>query len=176
MDWPRIKAAVAKVVAGNGEQRVTGTAFFIGGSYALTALHVVADTESDAPRFLTPITLTFEGGITTGAIVSNGLWDVNADWAVLECASPPMVTPLEMRADAPQDADWKAFGYPASESAGEVREGETVADNQELARLTPGRFSCFARKRPPALVPGSTASRARHAWWTDRSSDCFAPR
>ncbi len=127
VDWPRIKAAVAKVVAGNGEQRVTGTAFFIGGSYALTALHVVADTESDAPRFLTPITLTFEGGITTGAIVSNGLWDVNADWAVLECASPPMVTPLDMRADAPQDADWKAFGYPASESAGEVREGETVA-------------------------------------------------
>lgn len=129
VDWERIKAAVAKVAAGSGDARVTGTAFYIGGGFALTALHVVAETDAlvdpSPPRFLTPITLTFTGGATTGATVSAGFWDLGSDWAVLECASAPAVTPLELRWDAPQGTEWKAFGYPG-ESAGEARDGETI--------------------------------------------------
>jgi hypothetical protein len=127
VDWEQVKSAVAKVVAGTGERQASGTAFYIGGRFVLTALHVVADVDRGAPRFLSPITLTFPGGHVTRATVAAEMSDIQSDWAVLDCAQPPSVTPLELRHDAPHDAAWRAFGYPGTAAVGEVREGETIA-------------------------------------------------
>src|SRR5580704_13284432 len=105
-DWEMVKRATAKVTA-SGDQSATGTAFFIGGNFALTALHVVADTTKDPPLFATSLLLEFYRGDTVQATVAGGLWDLSADWAVLECAQAPNAPLLEMQNASPQDAEWK---------------------------------------------------------------------
>jgi Trypsin-like peptidase domain len=125
-DWDHVKAAVAHVVAGTGPTAMEGTAFFVGDGLALTALHVVADTDRETPVFLDPIVLTFEGGHVTPATIVEEMWNTQWDWVALKCERPPNVAPLEMRQDAPLDAEWRAFGYPRATEPGETRGGETI--------------------------------------------------
>ena len=137
-DWESVRRATAQVIA-SGDESVTGTAFFIGRNFALTALHVVADTTKDPPVFAKSILLKFlDDGGATEAIVASGLWDLSADWAVLECARAPNALPLQMQNASPQDAEWKAFGYPEIQPdgktiAGKVRDaGATYAGAQAI--------------------------------------------
>jgi len=123
MNWDVLKNAIARVMA-SGDDGVIGTAFFVGGVSALTALHVVADTRKNPPQFAENIVLKFPDGHSTGATVDVGLWDSAADWAVLQCAKPPNVPAIEMRSTLAQDDEWKAFGYPEIHPEGKTIGGK----------------------------------------------------
>jgi len=128
IDFERVKQAIARVTARDaipGGSEKTGTAFYIGGGYALTALHVIADTQAQPPEFLQSITLRFAGNSSPiAAKVSDGLWSVAGDWAVIECEIPPDAAPIELGALPQQGSAWLAFGYPEINADGMVMAGE----------------------------------------------------
>ena len=142
MDLEPIKRAIAKVIVDGGES-VIGTAFFIGEQYAITALHVVADTETTPLVFSKAILLKFLDGHETAATVVSGFYDVTNDWAVLQCVHPPSAPPIARGTGPSTDAilrrrgrkrhkvppiargtgpstddEWKSFGYPEIQPQG----------------------------------------------------------
>jgi tetratricopeptide (TPR) repeat protein len=132
-DFEGAKRAIARVVAdGEGGPR-KGTAFFVGGRYALTALHVVADTQTRPPTFRTSIRLHFQDapGPMSAAVVSD-MCSVEDDWAVLACERAPDAEPIELGPEPRQGSRWMAFGYP------EIQEGGmTIAGEVRDPRLRP---------------------------------------
>ena len=130
-DLATIKRSVGKVLsAGN---RV-GTAFFVGDKYAVTALHVVADTRGGQPVFRTSLAVQF-GADPILASVVDGFWDAAGDWAVLECASSPAVPPLARRSTVDRNEVWDAFGYPDIQPDGKTFQG-AVRDPSATFRST----------------------------------------
>ncbi len=91
-----------------------GTAFYIGGGFVLTALHVVADTKNEPVTFYNePIVLEFPMvGHTTYARVVGKFWNRLYDWAVIECDDHPPTDPIEFGLLPQKDEAWESFGYP----------------------------------------------------------------
>lgn len=111
------KLAVAAVTATiKGYEPITGTAFYVGGGYAITALHVVADTRPIKPIFAETINLDFKSAKhPTAASVVEGVWDQAADWVVLLCTDLPPVNPIRFGSLPSKGSTVEAFGYPAIE-------------------------------------------------------------
>ena len=131
-DLQSLKLAIARVVpdtAGAPGTTLLGTAFYVGGGYALSALHVVADLSRDPPA---PRAAAFwldfgELGHQTGADAI--AQDPVNDWVILKCAKPPLIEPIECGATPARDAPWTAFGFPEINQAGQVIDG-TVTDQR----------------------------------------------
>lgn len=122
----RIMPAIARL-AFEGSAR-SGTAFFIGGRHAVTALHVVADTEATPPKFLSGAQLRFEGAAkSVGATVVPGLWDEKGDWAVLELDAAPNAAPIELGPSVAKGDAWFTFGYPEVKPEGMTITGDVSA-------------------------------------------------
>jgi hypothetical protein len=127
-DLEPVKRAIASVVADGGGLRKTGTAFYIGGKFVLTALHVIADTRAGGPVFLPSVVLTFYGSNQPcTAKVHHELWSATDDWAVLECESSPDANPIVLGSEPRPNAAWSAFGYPEMQRSGMTICG-TVSD------------------------------------------------
>lgn len=109
--FEEVKRAIAKVSLGGIDK--TGTAFYIGGRFALTALHVVAETEEALPRFHPAIQLRYPNTQNSfDAKVVQEFWSMEGDWAVLECEPPPSAAAIEFRANVERDDQWLCHGYP----------------------------------------------------------------
>jgi Trypsin-like peptidase domain len=123
-DFERIKRAIPRIVARSNDTEKTGTGFFIGERFVLTALHVVADTRARPQTLLPSIKLYFPGTPTpVDAEVSPSFWDIDGDWAVLECKISPDAAPIE-RGSAPKLNDsWQTFGYPEIRPSGMAMAG-----------------------------------------------------
>src|SRR4051812_15699673 len=112
MDFERIKGAIARVDARDHGASKTGTAFYIGGRYVLTALHVIADTQARVPAFMPSIKLLFTNAATVvDASVVAEHWNLDGDWAVLECEVPADVAAIEFGPQPPQGAAWQTYGF-----------------------------------------------------------------
>lgn len=134
VDFERIKRAIARVDAEGDAGKKTGTAFYVGGKYALTALHVVADTRTGRPTFLRTVKLQFQDAPSqVGAAVVSDLWSAEGDWAVLECETAPDAIPIELGPVPAQDTEWLTYGFPEISPAGMTIKG-TVRD-PSLRRL-----------------------------------------
>ncbi len=93
---------------------ITGTAFYVGGGRAITALHVVADTRPREPLFAEAIQLSFKSlNHSTEATVVERAWDRGADWVILQCTEPPQVKPIVFGSLPSKDSTVEAYGYPA---------------------------------------------------------------
>lgn len=116
-DFESLKKAVARVTFVDNNK--TGTAFYVGNSIALTALHVVADVDVSPPRFLGGVMLRFPGiPEPISAEPDPEFWSQDGDWAALRCATPPTAKAIEFGGDVDRDADWQAYGYPGIEADG----------------------------------------------------------
>jgi tetratricopeptide (TPR) repeat protein len=135
-DWEHIKSAIAWVMT-DDTSSISGTAFFVGGNYALTALHVVADTTKQPPAMFAPIRLAFLNGHTTQATLVKDFWDTSRDFAVLECADPPNVPAIECSTNPLPDIEWRSFGYPKIHPEGKTIVGRIrdIAGRYEGARV-----------------------------------------
>jgi hypothetical protein len=133
--------AIARITIENTEVR--GTGFLVAPDLVATALHVVANRETEPPTFLSgKITLHFQGRFGTGlqdhdvtAEVVDKRWNQDADCVLLECKesvdSRPTI-PLQDLSES--DGLWKTHGYPDSQSIdGMVWEGKV---NTRYGRLT----------------------------------------
>ena len=127
-DWDKIKLAVASVTLGDQTVPV-GTAFYVGEKYALTALHVIADTKQKPPLFSSKITLRFPNNHTTDATVADGMWDQSSDWVVVECKNAPTIAPMPLGALPRKDDKWSSFGYPEIHQEGKTISGEVRDPN-----------------------------------------------
>lgn len=139
MEWESVKLAIARVDA-SGKEKATGTAFHIGNGFAVTALHVVAETAVSPPLFAEKITLTFLDKHSTEATVVKDIWDEAGDWAVLKCTNPPNVPVMEMQPVPVKGADWGAFGYPEIQPegktiGGQVRDATAIYASSEVIEL-----------------------------------------
>jgi hypothetical protein len=108
------KRAICAVTATiPGYKPNTGTAFYVGGGYAITALHVVADTRPGEPVFAGAIRLNFKyANHETDAHVVQRFWEHGADWAVLGCENEPPVKPIPFGSLPKKDSTVEAWGYP----------------------------------------------------------------
>jgi trypsin-like peptidase len=140
-DLEKAKHAIARVNASGGINKKTGTAFYVGNGYVLTALHVIADTTSKPPRFAESITLTFHnaGEHKTPAVVKE-FWDLDDDWVVLECKTPPNVAPIERGPVPARNSAWESFGYPEIQLAGMAIQG-TVSDPNASLEMKDGSIA-----------------------------------
>ena len=125
IDFESIKRAIARVDAQGDGTGKTGTAFYVGGKYALTALHVVADTRNRPPAFLRSIKLQFPDAPTpVGATVVDELWSAEGDWAVLECETPPNAVAIEFGPEPAYGKEWTTYGFPDISPTGMAMAGE----------------------------------------------------
>ena len=154
IDFERIKRAIARVDAqGNGTKK-SGTAFYVGGKYALTALHVVADTSGRPPEFLPSVRLHFlDATEPISAIVVDELWSADDDWAVLECEARPDAEPIELGPEPTRGATWETHGFPEIAPDGMGMKGE-VRD----AKLRPPAGSTGLPPHPMLQLFGQEAS------------------
>lgn len=130
---PWIRNAIARIdVLQNGQSISRGTGTLIGPGRVLTALHVVANRQTDPPEpYPGEIVLTFPGGTTSA--VSSGLQDRKADWALLDCATPPATRPVQLDSAGDEDVSWETFGFPdANPRDGMVHTGTIEAIHAEL--------------------------------------------
>jgi hypothetical protein len=124
IDFESNKRAIARVSSESDAGRKTGTAFYVGGNFALTALHVVADTRTRPPTFLRSIRLQFQGALASiGATVVNDLWSAEGDWAVLECETAPDAVPIELGPAPAREAEWLTYGFPEIHPDGMTMKG-----------------------------------------------------
>ena len=135
-----IKRAIARVDARDDAMSKTGTAFYVGGVYAVTALHVVAEARIRSPRFLSSITLEFYRAKTpVPAAVVDGLWSVEGDWAVLRIEEAPSAAPIELGGEPTPDSEWRTFGFPEIQTEGMHMKGE-VRDPDLLPMAAAGEL------------------------------------
>jgi tetratricopeptide (TPR) repeat protein len=134
-DLETIKRAVGRVLlpAAGADIRL-GTAFFIGGKFVVTALHVVADVRGARPAFHDGLLLEF-GTHRTPARIVDEFWDARGDWAVLECTIPPPVSPVGRRSGLKVGDAWDAFAYPDIQPEGKTLKGD-VRDPKARFRST----------------------------------------
>jgi hypothetical protein len=125
--WDEARAAIAKVTCTNPDS--IGAAFFIGRNHFLSALHVVADVDSDPPLFAGTIVLELPGGFSSSASVVAGYWDVAQDWVLLAADDAPNVKPIEPGELPKKGQAWRAFGFPAANSDGTAIDGEITESN-----------------------------------------------
>lgn len=123
-DWEELKRSIARVTANANGEVSEGTGFYIGDGFALTALHVVADTTVSPPVLATSIDLQFGDAAPIQATLADGCWDAAGDWAALKCARLPNVPALEPVRKVTQDAGWRAYGFPAIHDEGLAVRGE----------------------------------------------------
>jgi hypothetical protein len=131
--------AIARITIENTEVR--GTGFLVAPDLVATALHVVANRETEPPTFLPgKITLHFQGRLGTGlqdhdvtAEVVDKRWNQDADCVLLECKVDGRPTiPLQDLSES--DGLWKTHGYPDSQPIdGMVWDGKV---NTRYGRLT----------------------------------------
>jgi len=133
MDFERIKRAITRVDARDDGARKTGTAFYIGGKYVMTALHVVANTQVRPPAFLRSIKLQFPdvAELITATVV-DGLWSADGDWTVLECETLPDAVAIEIGAEPALGTEWITYGFPEIKPT-----GMTIAGKVRDARHRP---------------------------------------
>ena len=121
-DLAKIKPAIALIKATVAGKTKTGTAFYIGGKYAVTALHVVAQNGEGTPLVLAEsIELNFKdaGVATTGTLVkAPKLFDRKGDWAVVECEAAPSAEPIELGSKPSAGDQWSTYGYPDIQEEG----------------------------------------------------------
>jgi hypothetical protein len=115
----QFKPAIARVVASN-EVNKTGTGFYIGNGYVVTALHVVSDFDKSRELiFAHSIILNFcTAKKETSARIVEGFWSQDDDWVVLQCEDSLIgIKPIEFVSinDYVQEKSltWCSFGYPA---------------------------------------------------------------
>jgi len=142
--------AIARITIENTEVR--GTGFLVAPDLVATALHVVADRETEPPIFPSgKITLHFQGRFGTGlqdydvaAEVVHNRWNQDADCVLLECKGSVDGRPtIPLRGLSQSDGQWKTYGYPESQPIdGMVWDGKV---NTTYGRLT----SSYATRRAP---------------------------
>ena len=150
----RVMPAIARL-AFEGSPR-SGTAFYIGGRHAVTALHVVADTEATPLKFLPGALLRFEGAAkSVGATVVPGLWDEKSDWAVLELDAAPIAEPIELGPPVAKGDVWFAFGYPEVKPEGMTITGDVTATRAPGSGLAVGLYQIQLFSREAAAGMGT---------------------
>jgi hypothetical protein len=105
------RAAIAEVTATSPEGLVRGTGFLVAHDLVATALHNVADRNSENPVFFQDINLQFPGHPTTATPVK---WNQVADCVLLRCSnSPPSAacTPLALQALHRSGGEWETYGF-----------------------------------------------------------------
>ncbi len=134
-DLDTIKRAIGKVlVPAAGADARLGTAFFVGGKFVVTALHVVADVRGARPAFHDRLFLEF-GTHRTPARIVDEFWDARGDWAVLECTTPPPVSPVARRTTLTVGDGWNSFAYPDIQPEGKTLKGD-IRDPNARFRTT----------------------------------------
>jgi len=126
-----VRRAIARIeVRGPGGKIISrGTGTLITESLVVTAMHVVANRQSDT---LQPapgdIVLIFPHGEVGAAIVEDA-WDRREDWALLKCGDSIPARPVPL-GEAPTDRErWEAFGFPDANPDGMVFEGHVADTN-----------------------------------------------
>jgi hypothetical protein len=122
--WDDARAAIAKVTCTNPNS--IGAGFFIGRNHFLSALHVVADVDSDPPLFARSITIELPGGFSSRAMVVEGYWDTAHDWVLLAADDAPNAKPIEPGPLPQKGQKWHSFGFPAANSEGTGIDGEVT--------------------------------------------------
>ena len=112
--------AIARVQSVQNGATVRGTAFLVTPSFALTALHVVADRKQlplSLPR--DPVTLIFPSE-TVQATIVDGMWDALSDWVLLQCERPLPFAPIPIGELTPDEHEsrWMTFGFPDAKPDG----------------------------------------------------------
>lgn len=111
---PRIRNAIARIdIVQDGQSLGRGTGFLVAPELVLTALHVVADRSQDPPApYPGEIVLQFPNHSPTRAALQEGLWNRQADWALLRCESPPEAPPLPLAEPRRAGEEWQTYGFP----------------------------------------------------------------
>jgi hypothetical protein len=132
-----VRNAIACVTVRIGvELRSRGTGFLVADDLAATALHVIANGETDPPTFFNgTINLRFPTH-STDAIIVDHAWDRTSDCVLLRCLSPPVAKPLALR-DLQRSADkWETHGWANMEPVdGLVVDGDVTNHAGELNKV-----------------------------------------
>ncbi|MEM9557491.1 MAG: serine protease [Acidobacteriota bacterium] len=145
---PSILPSIARLTSTfAGGRRTRGTAFLVAPGLALTACHLVAESEDGSLSSAEEITLLF-GRETVSARLRLDLCDPDLDWAVLECDAserrPFLPTgSIEDHAPDASTAAWSTFGYPASNPVDGLAVAGTVRSLEALVRGAPA-YQLFA--------------------------------
>jgi trypsin-like peptidase len=127
--------AIAKIEIEGTKFR--GTGFLIAPDLVATALHVVADRQTEPPSFFHgAIHLKFRGGHATDAEVIQDKWNQNADCVLLRCldAGPLAEYPIIPLRELSQSNDlWKTRGYPDAQPVdGTTWDGDVTSYTEQL--------------------------------------------
>ncbi|MCB9785316.1 MAG: trypsin-like peptidase domain-containing protein [Deltaproteobacteria bacterium] len=129
-----LRRAIARieVKSADGELVARGTGVLVSPDLVLTARHVVADPQSDAPRPLGALIEVRFPDRRVEATLIDAWQDRSADWALLRCDGAPGCAPLPLGGTLTADDSWETYGFPRAYPDGRPLDGRVTAPRRAI--------------------------------------------